>query len=257
MRKSLVLATAGAAALTFAAASPAMAQSGSQSYQADLQALNHQDASGTLTLSLNGNKATITEHTDGLAATFMGGPFPHVQHIHGGAQGACPTMSADKNGDGIVDTVEGQPSYGGILTTLSTKGDTSPKAGTNVKTAPAGASYDYSRTITLDSKTMDALKAGAAVVVVHGDDPSKLSKKAQGEKSNLVPSLPLAATAPALCGKLAASQMGAMPAGGVATGGGSTSGIEDQGLYLLGGGLLLAAGATLTARRRLAQQGAK
>jgi hypothetical protein len=257
MRKSLLLATAGAAALTFAAASPAMAASGSQSYQANLQALNHQDASGTLTLSLNGNKATITEHTDGLAATFMDAPFPHVQHIHGGADGTCPTMSADKNGDGIVDTVEGLPSYGGILTTLSTTGDTSPKAGTNVKTAPAGAGFDYSRSITLDSATVSAIKAGTAVIVVHGDDPSKLSKKAQGEKSNLVPSLPLAATAPALCGKLVASQMGAMPSGGVSTGGGSTSGIEDQGLFLLSGGLLLAAGATLTARRRLATQGAK
>ena len=254
MRKSLVLATAGAAALTFAAASPAMAASGSQSYQANLQALNHQDASGTLTLSLDGNKATITEHTEGLAATFMGAPFPHVQHIHGGADGVCPTMSADKNGDGIVDTVEGQPSYGGILTTLSTKGDTSPKAGTNVKIAPAGASFDYSRTITLDSKSVDALTAGTAVIVVHGDDPSKLSKTAQGEKSNLVPSLPLAATAPALCGKLVASQMSAMPAGGVSTGGGSTSGIQNQGLYLLSGGLLLAAGATLVSRRLLPQQ---
>lgn len=251
MRKSLVLATAGAAALTLAAASPAMADSGSQSYQANLKALNHQDASGTLTLSLDGNRATITEHAEGLAATFMDAPFPHVQHIHGGAQGVCPTMSADKNGDGIVDTVEGQPSYGGILTTLSTKGDTSPKAGTNVKTAPAGDSFDYSRTITLDAKSVDALKAGTAVIVVHGDDPSKLSKQAQGEKSNLVPSLPLAATAPALCGKLVNSQMSAMPSGGVNTGGGSTSGIEDQGLYLLGAGLLLAAGGTMVARRRL------
>jgi hypothetical protein len=187
----------------------------------------------------------------------MDAPFPHVQHIHGGADGTCPTMSADKNGDGIVDTVEGLPSYGGILTTLSTTGDTSPKAGTNVKTAPAGAGFDYSRSITLDSATVSAIKAGTAVIVVHGDDPSKLSKKAQGEKSNLVPSLPLAATAPALCGKLVASQMGAMPSGGVSTGGGSTSGIEDQGLFLLSGGLLLAAGATLTARRRLATQGAK
>lgn len=251
MRKSLVLATAGAAALTLAAASPAMADSGSQSYQANLKALNHQGASGTLTLSLDGNRATITEHAEGLAATFMDAPFPHVQHIHGGAQGVCPTMSADKNGDGIVDTVEGQPSYGGILTTLSTKGDTSPKAGTNVKTAPAGDSFDYSRTITLDAKSVDALKAGTAVIVVHGDDPSKLSKQAQGEKSNLVPSLPLAATAPALCGKLVNSQMSAMPSGGVNTGGGSTSGIEDQGLYLLGAGLLLAAGGTMVARRRL------
>lgn len=254
MRKTLLMATGAAAAVSFAAASPAMAQSGSQSYQANLQALNHQDASGTLSLTLNGNKATITEHTDGLAKTFMDAPFPHVQHIHGGADGVCPEMSADKNGDGVVDTVEGQPSYGAILTTLSTSGDTSPKAGTNVKTAPAGDSFDYSRTITLDSKSMQALKAGTAVIVVHGDDPSKLSKQAQAAKSNLVPSLPLAATAPALCGKLVKSQMNSMPGGGVDTGGGSTSGIEDQGLYLFGAGLLLAAGGTMVARRKLAAQ---
>jgi hypothetical protein len=254
MRKTLLMATGAAAAFSFAAAGPALAASGGASYQANLEALNHQDASGTLSLTLNGNKATITEHTEGLAATFMDAPFPHVQHIHGGADGVCPTMSADKNGDGIVDTVEGQPSYGAILTTLSTKGDTSPKAGTNVKTAPAGDSFDYSRTITLDAKSVDALKAGTAVIVVHGDDPSKLSKKAQGEKSNLVPSLPLAATAPALCGKLVNSQMSSMPGGGVGTGGGSTSGVEDQGLYLLGAGLLLAAGGTLVARRKLATE---
>jgi hypothetical protein len=48
--------------------------------------------------------------------------------------------------------------------------------------------------------------------------------------------------------------MSAMPGGGVSTGGGSTSGIENQGLYLLSGGLLLAAGATLVSRRLLPQQ---
>ncbi len=42
------------------------------------------------------------------------------------------------------------------------------------------------------------------MIVVHGLDPATLSKKAQAEKSDLVPSLPLAATSPALCGALTA-----------------------------------------------------
>jgi hypothetical protein len=84
------------------------------------------------------------------------------------------------------------------------------------------------------------------VIVVHGLDPATLSKKAQGEKSDLVPSLPLAATSPALCGALSA-----MPAGGPQTGSGSTAGTEDLGLLGLGGGLLaLAAGGAIVANRR-------
>jgi hypothetical protein len=96
---------------------------------------------------------------------------------------------------------------------------------------------------------MAALQAGTGVVVVHGLDPATLSKKAQGEKSDLVPSLPLAATSPALCGALAS-----MPTGGVATGTGSTSGIEDLGLFAAGGGMLVAGGALLMTRKRSAAQ---
>jgi hypothetical protein len=101
---------------------------------------------------------------------------------------------------------------------------------------------------------MQSLTSGTAVVVVHGLDPSTLSKKAQGEKSDLVPSLPLAATSPALCGVLSASQMTSTPVGSSPTGGGSTAGIEDEGLLAAGGALLLAAGGVFAARRRFAGQ---
>ena len=162
-------------------------------------------ASGSLTLVLNGNQATITEQASGLAATFMNAPFPHVQHIHGGANGVCPAASADTNGDGVLNTAEGQPSYGGILTTLSVSGDTTPAAGTNIQTAPSGATINYSRSITLDAATIDSLTAGKAVIVVHGLDPATAAPAATSSPSELVPSLPLAATSPALCGTLVAS----------------------------------------------------
>jgi Cu/Zn superoxide dismutase len=212
------------------------------SYQATLQALNKSSASGTVSIQLNGSQATVTEKVSGLAETFSGKPYPHVQHIHIGAQGTCPTAAADKDGDGVVSTTEGAPFYGAIGTTLSTSGDTSPAAGTTLEVAPSGSSINYNRTFTLDDKTMQALKAGTGVIVVHGLDPSTLSKQAQDAKSDLVPALPLAATSPALCGPLKASQMAAMPSGGAATGGGSTSAMQNEGL-MAAGAALLAAGA--------------
>src|SRR5699024_817168 len=107
-----------------------------------------------------------------------------------------------------------------------------------------------SRTITLSQDTMNALQDGSAVAVVHGLDPSGLSDQAQNEKSNLVPKLPLAATAPALCGTITASQMSAMPSGGVNTGGGATSGIEDGWLFGLGGASVLVAGGAVALGKR-------
>jgi hypothetical protein len=250
MRTKLrVLLPLAAAALPFAAlAAPASADTGT-SYQTTLNPLNHSTGSGMAMITLNGNQAHVKLSWSGLAAKFGGGAYPHVEHIHINGQGACPTMSADKDGDGVVSTTEGGPAYGAIGTTLSTSGDTSPAAGTNIKIAPGGPSTNYDRTITLSGDSMKSLQSGTAVIVVHGLDPATLSKKAQGAKSDLVPSLPLAATSPALCGVLSA-----MPSGGVSTGTGSTSGTEDLGLLALGGGLAAAGGAVLVSRKRAAAQ---
>ncbi len=244
---AVAVASGGALALSLIAAGPAVAAP--TSYQANLQALNNSGASGTLMLTLNGAQATITEHTTGLAATFSGNPYPHVQHIHIGAKGTCPTTAADANGDGVISTTEGGPSYGAIGTTLSTSGPTDPAAGTVLTIAPSGASYDYSRTITLDAATLASIQANTGVIVVHGLDPTTLSAKAQAEKSDLVPSLPLAATSPALCGALVAMQTSAVPTGGAATGAGGTSNSDEATLLILGGALLAGSVAILGVRR--------
>ncbi len=241
-RLLLPLATA-ALAVAVTPLSSASADTGT-SYGATLNALNHASGSGMLSLALNGNQATITEHWSGLAAKFGSAAYPHVQHIHIGAQGTCPPPSADKNADGVVNTTEGTPFYGGIGTTLSVTGDTSPAAATDIKIAPSGSSTDYSRTITLSSDTVQSIQAGTAVIVVHGLDPATLSKKAQGEKSDLVPSLPLAATSPSLCGALSAWPTAPQ------TGTGSTTGVEDKGLIGLAGAMVLGAGGLMVAARR-------
>jgi hypothetical protein len=253
VKKKIYLSVAGLAALglTVGAPAAAFAQSpGPVTYQAMLQPVplnGANSASGTLTLKLDGDMATISEQVSGLAATFMGSPFPHVQHIHGGAMGTCPTASADANHDGVISTTEGAPSYGPILTTLSVTGGTTPASGTNIKIAPSGASYSYNRTITLDEATLAAIHGHTAVIVVHGLDPATAAPAAATKKSELVPSLPLAATSPALCGVLTA-----MPAGAPATGGGSTAGSQDLGLFGLGGALVLGGAGTLFYRRRSA-----
>jgi hypothetical protein len=96
----LLLAPAAGLGVMAFAAQPAGAATQSTSYQATLSPLNHVNGSGDVTIRLSGDQATISEHFSGLAATFGGNPYPHVQHIHGGADGQCPTTSADKNGDG-------------------------------------------------------------------------------------------------------------------------------------------------------------
>jgi hypothetical protein len=239
----------GALALSGA---PAMAHDGSDHYQSTLGQINGSSASGTITVDVTGNQAHAVLKVSGLAATFMDAPYPHVQHIHGGAQGVCPAPSADKDGDQVVSTTEGAPGYGGIVTTLSTSGDTSPAAGLDLKVAGQGASYTVDRTFELNAETKAALEAGTAVVVVHGLDPATLSPAGAAAKSDLVPELPLAATSPALCGTLTAGQM-KMPAGGADTGFAQETG-TDTGALALGGGLALVAlaGGAYVVRRRSA-----
>ncbi|MGH3095478.1 MAG: hypothetical protein ACRDMV_05695 [Streptosporangiales bacterium] len=229
------LAAVGVVGLSLGASGVASAASWDH-YQATLNPLNGQDASGSISVGLSGNQVKVTEDTSGLAAKFQGGPFPHAQHFHIKGQGQCPTPSADSNGDGVVSTPEAQGDYGKIGATLTTKGDTSPKSALAVKRVPGGSSYHYQRTFTVSDAVASQIKAGNAVVVVHGLDPATMGKKAQKEKSPLDKSLPLAATAPALCGPLSA-----MPAGGAGTGGGSTAGVENGAEFGLGGAALAAA----------------
>lgn len=256
MKKASLLAASSVAVGIGLLAAPGVAAAAGTSYQAQLNAINGSGGSGTFMLTLDGSTATVTEHVSGLAASFNGQPYPHVQHIHIGAKGQCPDMSADTSKDGVISTTEGAPYYGGIGATLSTSGDTSPAAGTTLTVAPSGASFDYQRSFPLDAKTLAAVQGGTAVIVVHGLDPATLPTAAQSEKSDLVPSLPLAATSPALCGTLTASQMSSMPNGAAATGGGSTAGLQHEGL-LAGGAALVAAGAVTgvaALRRRTATE---
>lgn len=237
------------------AGAPAMAAHADGSYAAEFSQLNGTTGTATFAMDINDKEATVNLQVSGLGETFMDAPYPHVQHIHGGAQGECPTDADDADGDGIVNTTEGAPAYGGIQTTLSTSGDTSPAAGLDLTLAGQGGNYSIERTFEMNQETLDALEAGTAVVVIHGLDPATTSsEEAFNAPSDLEPSLPLGATSPALCGVVTASQMGAMPEGGADTGVAQET--NNLGMIALGGGLVLAAavGGTYVVRRRAADR---
>lgn len=251
-KKLLVLTPALALGIVALTGGSAMAHDGAHSYGGSLNAINNSGARGEVWVDVKGSTATVTLTASGLAESFGGNPYPHVQHIHIGAKGICPDMSADKNKDGIISTTEGAPSYGGIGTTLSVgSADKSPDAGVDLKVAPSGSTIKYKETFELNQKTKDALAAGTGVVVVHGLDPATQPKSGTS-KSDLVPELPLAATSPALCGSLKA-----MPMGGAATGVVTAeTGANGSELSMLGfGGVTAAAAAAVGGgvllRRRL------
>ena len=236
-------------------------------------------ASGQLTLTLNGDQATISEHVSGLATklptdkktltalgiptSFAGRAVPaRAAHSHQ-RQGPVPDLVGghQQRRCRSAPSSRGSPPTAPIGTTLSTKGDTSAKAAADVTIAPGGGSYTYKRTFTLNQATLTAIKNNKAVIVVHGLNPANAPKASLSTPNSLGVTLPgankkvaLIATAPALCGVLSASQMSATPVGSSPTGGGSTAGIEDGALFGIGGGLILAAGGVFAARRRYARQ---
>ena len=169
-------------------------------FQADLAPLNNSGASGTANLALEGDQLTTDIASQGLAPG-----LPHAQHIHGleQAMSECPTLANDQDGDGLVNTTEGQPSYGPILTSFTTEGDTSPESGLAVDRFPVAnedGTLTYGRTFEVPTNVADRLEDFA--IVQHGVDLNGngvYDEEAAGP-SDLDPSLPQEATLPANCG---------------------------------------------------------
>ena len=257
MRKALALPTIAIAAAAFPlmAMSTASAHEGATSYQADLASVNSSGVTGTGMVTLDGNSATVMIEATGLLAG-----SPHAQHFHIGALGSCPSdgLEDDADKDGWVSVSEAAKYYGAIGASLTLTGDTSPDSGLAVDRFPTaeGGSESYSRTFEVTDDVHKAFEAGTAVIVVHGVDKDGSGAYDGDIKSDLDPTLPMEATAPAACGGLKTAQMGTAPAGGAETGAGSTSGIENQGA--LGVGALAAVGAAAAGavayRRRSADQ---
>jgi hypothetical protein len=87
-------------------------------YWVDIAPLNHSGVTGQAKLMVEGHTLTVEIWAEGLEAG-----KPHPQHIHGFADSkknaTCPPPSADTNGDGLVDLLEGLPYYGPVLVDLT------------------------------------------------------------------------------------------------------------------------------------------
>jgi len=176
-----------------------------QSYGATVAAVptNRVTGSGSATVALRGDTATVTLRTTGL----LNGS-PHLAHIHGLGLGTCPTASAARihNGHRAISTGDGIRWYGSALTSLTEWGSTSGGVPNNVdmnRYAASGA-IRYTRTITVPRLVADLIRDGDATIVVHGIDYNGNHTYDFGALgvSDLDKALPGEATAPALCGPL-------------------------------------------------------
>lgn len=172
--------------------------------RADLEPLNNGDGGGQAKVTVDGRRLSVSVD----AYRLLKG-MPHAQHIHFGATARqeCPSVRDDTNVDYRLTTAEGQPAYGPVKVSLTTKGDTSPDSTLAVNRFPLAKNgqVHYDRTIKVGTKLADAISRGNAVVVVHGIDYNHNGKydfRGAG-RSELDPSLPAEATDPVLCGVLA------------------------------------------------------
>jgi len=86
------------------------------SYTAQLGSINDSGASGTATVSVQGDMLTVNVIAQGMVPNQA-----HPQHIHGlmdDEEATCPPASADTDEDGIITIPEGAPFYGEVLLPL-------------------------------------------------------------------------------------------------------------------------------------------
>jgi hypothetical protein len=251
--KRLVFTAAASFGLVLAGGTAASAQDGGEMVlQADLTEQNDSGATATATVTMSGGEMTVEIDGSG----FTPGEAPHAQHIHGvvGQNNTCPTMEQDANGDGFVNTSEGQATYGPILVSLTTEGGMDAMADAlavdRMPTADANGELSYSRTFAVPGNVGDDIDA--LHIVQHGVDFDDSGAYDGDRMSDLDPSLPSEATDPANCGELVS-----MPTGGVQTGGGAMAGRDggtSNATYLMIGlgGVVLAGAGRLALRRSAA-----
>lgn len=170
---------------------------------ASLTQLNNSGVRGTSDVHVEGRRLDM--HVD---ARRLLHDMPHAQHIHFGKQARheCPTVRDDDNADHRLNTAEGQPAYGPVKVSMTTRGPTGPGSTLAVNrfpTAPDGEIH-YDRKTRTQGEVARGIRRGNAVVVIHGLDYNHNRKYdfAGAGRSELDPSLPAEATDPVACGVL-------------------------------------------------------
>jgi hypothetical protein len=152
---------------------------GAEHYRAHLAAVPHlstadgnSNASGSAQLVRKGRRVSVLVKAMGLSPR-----LPHAMHIHGKEAAAeiatCP--GADRRNDlvddGLIETVEGIDDYGPVLTSFTTRGDTSADSVLALDRFPVArknGTFTYTRNITLPAELAGRLDD--LHVVIHGHD---------------------------------------------------------------------------------------
>lgn len=183
-------------------AAPSAADGGTATH-AELTPLNNSGVRGDADVIVDGHRL----HVDLDAHRLLKG-MPHAEHLHFGARARqeCPTVRDDDNADHRLSTAEGQPAYGPVKVSLTTRGDTSAKSTLAVKRYPLAkkGQIHYNRDgIEVSPAVARAIRDGKAVLVIHGIDYNGNGKyDFSAGRSELDPSLPAEATDPVTCGVL-------------------------------------------------------
>lgn len=132
--------------------------------------------------------------------------LPHAMHIHGkeaaGELALCPDADRrdDLVNDGLIETVEGLPDYGGILVSFTLFGDTSPGSALALDRFPVAdtsGQLEYERTIAVPADV--ASRLDELHIVIHGEDLN--GDGMYGGRTTAL-GAPLEAELPVACGEI-------------------------------------------------------
>ena len=219
---------------------------------ARLLPINHSGAHGTATLTAHDDGSlTVVVHARGLVPGQR-----HAQHLHGSLGSShfmCPTMAADRDGDGILTNEEASGEYGSIFLSLTTSGDSTARSGLvtgRMPVADAHGRIDYRRTFSADELPHGLLAHLSQLhVVQHGIDVNHNGRYDMAgagvstfAKNLGFPSVPEEATDPADCGMVTGAGDPMPPAGGLETGTGPVGSARPP---TIAGGALIAVAVAL------------
>lgn len=195
--------------LALAAGAEAGAQTSAMVYRAELAPLNAGEtksrASGEAIFSISGDQMTIRVQVSGASPNMM-----HLQHFHGFATKAetarCPTSSADRNGDGVVDLIETEPLAGTTLVPFNNDPVGMTIATDTYPAADANGFYVYEKTVPFKALQEafgrkfpgHALDLDRRVVFIHGVPASTSLPKSVASLGDI----PAQVTIPIACGEI-------------------------------------------------------
>ena len=181
---------------------------GPEMYRAELNPVPHARAadagsnvSGKAKLWVRNGTADVHVKAHGLSPN-----LPHAMHIHGkeaaGEIAMCPGAERrdDVVNDGLIETAEGLPDYGGILVSFTLFGDTSPMSALALDRFPVAKQnglLKYKRTIDLPANV--ASRLDDLHIVIHGED---LNRDGMYGGRTTVLGAPLEAELPVACGEI-------------------------------------------------------